>query len=90
MYFLPLVDLISASSSEDICGLLTGSPLLLFFHKFLFFLFLRPHSLHMEVPRLGVKAELQLPAYATATAMPDLSCTCDYTTAHSIAGSLTH
>ena len=27
----------------------------------------------MEVPRLGVEWELQLPAYATATAMPDLS-----------------
>ena len=27
----------------------------------------------MEVPRLGVQLELQLPAYATATAMPDLS-----------------
>ena len=31
----------------------------------------------MKVPRLGVKLELQLPAYATGTAMPDLSCTCD-------------
>ena len=27
----------------------------------------------MEVPRLGVKFELQLPAYAIATAIPDLS-----------------
>ena len=25
----------------------------------------------MEVPRLGVESELQLPAYATATATPD-------------------
>ena len=31
----------------------------------------------MEVPRLGVKLELQLLAYTTATAMPDLSLTCD-------------
>ena len=33
----------------------------------------------MGVPRLGVELELQLPAYATVTAiaMPDLSCTCD-------------
>ena len=30
----------------------------------------------MEVPRLGVELELQLPAYATDTAMPDLSCIC--------------
>ena len=27
----------------------------------------------MEVPRLGVELELQLPAYATATAMPNPS-----------------
>ena len=27
----------------------------------------------MEVPRLGVESELQLPAYTTATAMQDLS-----------------
>ena len=31
---------------------------------------------HMEVPRLGVKSELQLPAYTTAIATPDLSCVC--------------
>ena len=31
----------------------------------------------MEVPRLGVKLELQLLTYATATATPDLSHTCD-------------
>ena len=29
---------------------------------------------HTEVPTLGVKLELQLPAYTTARAMPDLSC----------------
>ena len=31
----------------------------------------------MEVPRLGVKSELQLPAFTTATATPDSSYTCD-------------
>mgnify|MGYP007071229935 CR=1 FL=1 len=31
----------------------------------------------MEVPRLGVASELQLQAYTTATATPDLSCICD-------------
>ena len=31
----------------------------------------------MDVPRLGVKSELQLPAYTTATATPDLSLVCD-------------
>ena len=31
------------------------------------FCFLGPHLWHMEVPRLGVEWELQLPAYTTAT-----------------------
>ena len=39
--------------------------------------FLGPHLRHMEVPRLGVESELQLPAYTTATATWDLSCMCD-------------
>ena len=39
--------------------------------------FLGPHSQHMEVSRLGVKSELQLSAYTTATAMPDPSCVFD-------------
>ena len=33
--------------------------------------FLQLHLQHMEVPRLGVELELQLPAFATATAIPD-------------------
>ena len=37
------------------------------------FRFLGLHPRHMEVPRLGVKSELQLLVYATATATPDLS-----------------
>ena len=41
------------------------------------FCFLGPHMQHMEVARLGVESELQLPAYATATAMPDPSHICD-------------
>ena len=47
----------------------------------------------MEVPRLGVKSELQLPAYTTATATQDPSLGCvsvTYTTAHGNTGSLTH
>ena len=42
---------------------------------FLFFLFcfLGLHPQHMVVPRLGVELERQLPAYTTATAMPDPS-----------------
>ena len=38
--------------------------------------FLGHHLWHMEVPWRGVKLELHLPTYATATAMPDPSCTC--------------
>ena len=41
------------------------------------FCFLGPHLQHMEVPRLGVESELQLPAYATAAAKQDPSCICD-------------
>ena len=44
---------------------------------FIFFFFLRLYLWHMEVPRLGVKSELQLQAYTTTTAIPDLSCICD-------------
>ena len=43
----------------------------------LLFLFLRLHLRHMEVPRLEVQLDLQLPAYATATAMWDLSHICN-------------
>ena len=35
-----------------------------------------PYPQHMEVPRLGVKSELQLLAYTTATATPDPSRIC--------------
>ena len=45
------------------------------------FFFLGPHQQHMAVPALGVElveSELQLRAYAIATAaMPDLSHVCD-------------
>ena len=40
-------------------------------------MFLGPYLQHMEVPRLVVKSELQLPAYATATAMQNPSHVCD-------------
>ena len=42
----------------------------------------------MEIPRLGVRWELQLPAYTTATAIRDLSC--DHNLHHGSAGSATH
>ena len=42
----------------------------------LFFCFLGPQAWYMEVPRLGVELELQLPVYAIATARPDPSRFC--------------
>ena len=56
-----------------------------FFLKFNFFLnfnfysfyFLGPHSWHMEVPRLAVELELQLPACTTGAATKDPSCICN-------------
>ena len=44
---------------------------------FIYIFFLGLHQWHMEVPRLRVESELQLPAYTTATAMWDLSCILD-------------
>ena len=35
------------------------------------------HARQMEVPRLGVELELQLPAYITATATQNPSCVCN-------------
>ena len=48
-----------------------------FFLSFFFFVFLGLNPWHVEVPRLGVKSELQLLAYTTATAMRDPSHVCD-------------
>ena len=42
--------------------------------KKIFFFILMPHLQHMEIPRLGVEQEPQLPAYSTAMETPDLSC----------------
>ena len=58
------------SSQEDLLFLLLCNLCLGFL---LFFVFLGLHLQRMEVPRLGVELELQLPAYPTATATPDLS-----------------
>ena len=45
--------------------------------KFDFLVLLGLHPRHMEVPRIGVKWELQLPAYARATATQDPNRVCD-------------
>ena len=49
------------------------------FFFFFFFWLLGLHLLlqHMEGPRLGVESKLQLPAYATSTAMQDPIWVCD-------------
>ena len=46
------------------------------FFVFLSFVFLGLHPLHMLFAKLRVESELQLPTYATATAMWDLSQVC--------------
>ena len=47
-------------------------------HFFFFFLTLKGLYLqHIEVPRLRVELEPQLPAFTTATATQDPSCVCD-------------
>ena len=51
--------------------LLWTSDFFFSFLSFFSFVFLGPHPQHMEVPRLGVKWELQLSAYTAATARPD-------------------
>ena len=47
------------------------------FYCIYLFCFLGLHLPYVEVPRLGVESELQLQAYATATAMLGLSCVWD-------------
>ena len=49
----------------------------IFYYLRIYLVFLGPHPWHMEIPRLGVKLELQPLAYATATATPDPSCIYD-------------
>ena len=57
---------------------------------FFFFFLFGPHLWHMEIPRLGVESELQLPAYTIAPATPDPATSVTCTAACSNTGSLTH
>ena len=63
--------------------MLVGEVFLCFFSMMFFFAFLLGglggllYLQHMEVPRPGVKSELQLPAHAIATATPEPSHICD-------------
>ena len=55
-----------------------GFSLFAWFGVFCLFVswFLGQRPQHIEVPRLGVELELQLPAYTADMAMQDLSCVC--------------
>ena len=55
-----------------------GTLWFLDFFFIFFFTFLGLHSEHMEVPKLGVQSELQLPAYTTSTPTQDLSHICNF------------
>ena len=46
-------------------------------HTHIFSVLLGPHLWYMQVPSLGVESELQLLAYASATAKPDPNRLCD-------------
>ena len=48
--------------------------MIIIFSFFLSFFLLRVHLRHMDIPRLGVESELQLPATATATQDPSHIC----------------
>ena len=61
-----------------------------FHYTFFFGLFLGPHRRHMEVPRIGVKSELQLLAYATAQQCQIQATSVTSTRVHGNARSLTH
>ena len=75
--------------SLDFCGFLLYAIVLLVVNSVAVYLsysfstriflcvILGPHPWHMEVPRLRVESELQLPAYTTATAMQDASRVCN-------------
>ena len=64
----------------NVCPLTPQDNFVQFYFIYLFiylFCFLGLHLLHMEVPRLGVKSELPLLAYSTATVVWDRSHVCN-------------
>ena len=72
-----LQDLVVSSHPSLWLDILSFTQLPWEFYFILFiYVFLDLHLQHMEVPGLGVKSELQLPAYSTATATPDLKLVC--------------
>ena len=78
-----MISFIRLCSNQSL-RLLTNILFLIIFYAHVFvlgflfiFCFLGTHLWHIEVHRLGIKSELQLLAYATATATHDLSCICN-------------
>ena len=67
-----LFDLVKKFNCKQYC--FNHSCPCFFFFFFFFFFFLGPNPQHMEVHRLGVISELQLPAYTTATQDPSHIC----------------
>ena len=58
----------------------SSKMIVIFFFFFFSLCFVGQHSQHMEIPRLGVESELQLPAYTIATATSEPSDICDLPT----------
>ena len=72
-----------AAELGTLCGTILGVgagpgwPLVGSNHYYYYCYFLGSHIWHMEVPRLVVQLDIQLPAYGTDTAMQDPSRVCD-------------
>ena len=64
---------ITVGHTDGISKMMSGNNMafVLFYFILFYFCCLGPHPRHMEVPRLGVKWELQPLAYTTATALWD-------------------
>ena len=78
------------SGTKILWSLVNGMNVSLFLFLFFFCLF-RASPRFMEVPRLGVQSELQLLAYATATATRDSSCVCNlHHSSQAVLDPLTH
>ena len=70
---MPSVQISTSLETYAVTFLLVDQEYHLLWDSFFFFFFKGPHLWHMDVSRLGVKSELQLPAYTAATATQDLS-----------------
>ena len=75
VFFISIQKLMRSDHTLGHKDCITYSTFFLFIYLFLWFL--GPYPWHMEVPRLGIELELQLLAYTTAAAMPDLSQVCN-------------